>query len=237
MTVKLRAWGWLVVIGVCSLMAAGWWASPRSPAALNRPASLLAQGNSEAALEAYLKLADRWVSDDTRLDALWFAALIAHVDLDRPKVAAETLELCLDLEPTIQRQVMILDRLARVAVDTDANESASWWRKAAQIAPTHPQAGRRWIQSGLASMEAGEPLAAEQALLNASEHHIVAVQSYMLLAQLSLQDNPAAAHAYYDAVLTNGVDGVYESVAIAGRHTAEEMLNKAGAVADLDDQD
>ena len=74
----------LAVVGAAVLF----WTSSISPVALDRTAARAASGDAQGAVEAYLSKRIPTVEISSKGEALWRAAVIAHVSLNRPDEAA-----------------------------------------------------------------------------------------------------------------------------------------------------
>jgi hypothetical protein len=214
----------LVLLG-CSLLA-GWWWSPYSPVAFDRPAAALARGDAEGALAAYRALADAGIAE--RDEALWRAALIAEVELSRPDEAAALLEACQATGG--ERAADAAARLARLA--SDPLVAADQWVLAAALRPSHPESGRWLLNAGEAALGVGDIALAESALLAATERTDAAALAWILLGRAALPVDPVTAHERYDAALAAGAVGVTAELARAGRDAAATLMEDGLTVAD-----
>jgi len=207
---------------------AGWWWSPFSPVAFDRPAASLASGDVEGALAGYRALATAPI--ERRDEALWQAALIAEVELARPDEAAVLLEACLMLGGA--RAADAAARLARL--ESDPIAAAGRWMEAAALSPAHIGSGRWLLNAGEAAMAAGDDELAEEALFAATDRTDSAVLAWILLGRAALESDPATAHGRYDAALTAGATGITAELARSGREAAAMLMEDGRTVAELD---
>lgn len=213
---RVRLTAALALLGVALL--AGWWWSPHSPVAFDRPAAALARGDVEGALAGYRALADAPIPE--RDEALWQAALIAEIELARIDEATALLEECVVIGGP--RAADAAARLARLAAEPLA--AAEHWMTAAELSPGHAQSGRWLLNAGEAAMTVGDLPLAEAALLAAAEREESAVLAWLLLGRAALESDPATAHVRYDAALTAGAEGVTAELARSGREAAATLM-------------
>ena len=206
----------------------GWWWSPLSPVAFDRPAAALASGDAEGALEGYLSLAAAPIAE--RDEALWQAALIAEVELERIDQAAQLLRSCVDLGGP--RAGAASARLARL--ESDPLRAIERWVAAAELDPEHESSGRWLLNAGEAALAADEPQHAEQILLSATEREDSAVLAWILLGRAALESDPATAHGRYDAALSAGAAGITAELALSGREAAATLMEDGRTLAELE---
>ncbi|MFT5679514.1 MAG: tetratricopeptide (TPR) repeat protein [Myxococcota bacterium] len=209
-----------------SALLVGWWWSPYSPVAFDRPAAALAGGDAEGALAGYRALAAAPIPD--RDEAMWQAALIAEVELARIDEAVALLESCMDLGGP--RAAEAAARLARLAPDPLL--AAEHWMVAADLEPDHPESGRWLLNAGEAALTAEDQALAEAALFAATERAESAVLAWLLLGRAALESDPATAHVRYDAALTAGAEGVTADLARSGREAAATLMEDGTTLAD-----
>ncbi len=215
----------LCLLGVTFL--AGWWWSPYSPVAFDRPAAVLASGDAEGALAGYRALAAAPIT--RRDEALWQAALIAEIELSRLDEATALLQECVLLGGP--RAADAVARLAQLSAEPLA--AAEHWMRAAQLKPDHAQSGRWLLNAGEAAMTAGDRPLAEAALFAAAERDDSAVLAWLLLGRAALEADPATAHARYDAALAAGAEGVTAALARSGREAAATLMEDGMILADV----
>ena len=216
------------VVAAAAVLLLGWWWSPLSPVAFDRPAASLASGDAEGALEEYLALAAAPIAE--RDEALWQAALIAEVELQRIEQAAQLLQSCVDIGGP--RAAAASARLAHL--ESDPLLAADRWVAAAELDPAHASAGRWLLNAGEAALAAAELQRAEEALLAATEHEDSAVLAWILLGRAVLESDPATAHGRYDAALAAGADGITAELARSGREAAATLMEDGRTLAELE---
>jgi hypothetical protein len=206
----------------------GWWWSPLSPVAFDRPAAALASGDAEGALEGYISLAAAPIAE--RDEALWQAALIAEVELERIAQAALLLQSCLDIGGP--RAAAAAARLARL--ESDPLRAVDRWITAAELDPDHESSGRWLLNAGEAALAADEPQLAEQTLLAATKRDDSAALAWILLGRAALESDPATAHVRYDAALSAGATGITAELARSGREAAATLMEDGRTLAALE---
>ena len=221
----LRLTAALSLLGVTLLV--GWWWSPYSPVAFDRPAAVLASGDAEGALAGYRALAAAPIT--RRDEALWQAALIAEIELSRLDEATALLQDCVLIGGP--RASDAAARLARLAAEPLA--AAEHWITAAELEPDHAESGRWLLNAGEAAMTAGDLPLAETALFAAAEREESAVLAWLLLGRAALEADPATAHVRYDAALTAGAEGVTATLARSGREAAATLMEDGMILADV----
>lgn len=220
------------LVSVAAVLSAalllGWWWSPLSPVAFDRPAAALASGDAEGALEGYLSLAAAPIAE--RGEALWQAALIAEVELERVAQAALLLQACVDIGGP--RAAAASARLARL--EPDPVRAIDRWIDAAALDPEHDSAGRWLLNAGEAALAAGDRQRAERALLAATEHDDSEILAWILLGRAALESDPATAHGRYDAALAAGAAGITAELARSGREAAATLMEDGRTLALLE---
>ena len=135
-----------------------WW-SPLSPAALDRPDSLAAQGDVAGAIEAYSALAGSvFTNRATREEAAYRAARLAALETAEAAEAAARLESFLADWPGSRHRAEALLTLAALASGplADPARAARAWEQAAWADAEAPEAGSWLVHAGRAWAEAGQ---------------------------------------------------------------------------------
>lgn len=224
--------------GVMAVVGLAWWCGPLSPVVLDRPARLVAAGETEAAVDAYLQLADGWAPEAVQQDALRHAATLTRVELDDAGRARALYLAFLERWPDSDKSPAVhacLAVLYRQDLDQPAAAAAEW-RRAAELAPEHADAGRWLLQAGRAYIDGGERALGDAALEQASTHTSTAAAAWLALGRVSLLDDPARAYEAYDAAERASTTQVETRLARLGRVTALERLERReSALAEVDE--
>jgi tetratricopeptide (TPR) repeat protein len=221
---------------VCAWML--FWTSSISPVALDQTAARAAAGDAEGAVEAYLAQANSIGRDSTKGEALWRAAVITHVSLNRPDEAADHLETLIEHHPDHPR---IVDAHARMGLihrhhHGDPIRAGMRWVAAASNDPGHEDAGRWMLDAGLAFADAGDVENALAALEVAASRPNQAVAAWLAQGRLQLQRDPAQAYTDYDLAFRAGAEGEARRLAHLGMATALEYLDRReAALAELEE--
>lgn len=220
-----------------ALLAGGFWLSPWSPDAVDRPAMLAGWGFPNLAVSAYADLAHGWGPEDARAEALWRGASLAALDLGDPQRAMSMLRELVNRHPAHPRAPEAYARLATL-YDLELRDplrAAEQWSEAAKAAPEDARAGRWWLEAGLAFDRAALPDRAELALRTAAVYPDQAVRAWLALGRMKLVVAPAMAYACYDTALRDGATGEDARLARLGMATALERLDQRDvALAELD---
>lgn len=215
----------------------GFWQSPWSPVALDRPAAQVASGQTDAALAEYESLAQGWGPAPVREEAAWRAAQLRAVDGSAPDAAATGLLLFIQDWPDSDHTADAWARLAGVyAVGlSQPQRAAEAYEYAAWAAPDHADAGRWLLEAGRGFAAAGKSESAERALGLATQHDDRAPSAWLALARMRLATDPNAAYEAYDMALRTAGTGPAANLARLGRATALERLEGGdAALAQLD---
>ena len=228
------------VASACAIvgMWLAFWLSPLSPAALDRTAVQAAAGDAEGAVESYLLQADSLGRDMSKGEALWRAAVISHVSMDRPEQAVHLLEQLIERYPTHPRVVEAHARMGMIHRHHhgDPVRAGIRWVAAASVDPGHPDAGRWMLDAGLAFADAGDVENAMAALDVAASRPDQSIAAWLAQGRLQLRSDPAQAYANYDAAFRAGADGEAKRLAHLGMATALEYLDRReAALAELDE--
>ena len=229
--------------GVGSAMAllGAWlvfWLSPISPAALDRTASRAAAGDASGAVEAYLAQANSFGRSSSKGEALWRAAVIAHVTLNRPQQTVSLLERLIETYPNHPRVVEAHARMGMIHRHHhgDPIRAGMRWVAAASVDPGHEDAGRWMLDAGLAFADAGDVENALAALEVAASRPQQAVAAWLAQGRLQLRSDPAQAYSNYDAAFRAGAQGEAGRLAHLGMATALEYLDRReAALAELEE--
>ena len=216
----------------------GLWLSPLSPAHLDRTASQAASGDVPGAYDAYLDLANGWGPTERRGEALWRAAVMAHVSLNDVDASVHHLETLIEIFPEHARVSDAHARIGMVHRDHhgDPIRAGMRWVAAASVSPGHPNAGRWMLDAGLAFADAGAMDNAHTALAAAAMRPDQAVAARLAEGRLHLSTDPAQAYADYDAAFRAGAKEGARRLARLGMATALEYLDRREqALAELDD--
>jgi len=226
----------LVVVLVAGL-GAGFWQSPWSPLALDRPAAQVASGQHAAALAEYEALATGWGPSPVREEAAWRAAQLRAVAPDAPADAATSLLFFIESWPESEHVPDAWARLAGVyaAALSEPVRAAEAYEYAAWAAPGHADAGRWLLEAGRGFAAAGRTESAERALGLATQHEPRAASAWLALARMRLAADPNASYEAYDMALRVAGTGPAANLARLGRATALERLEGGdAALAQLD---
>jgi tetratricopeptide (TPR) repeat protein len=223
-------------VALVGLSLVGWWASPWSPVALDRPAVHVARGDVDAAIDGYLALARGHGPEDVRGEALWRAAMLTAVDAGRVQ---QGIDLFRELQltwPDTTRAVEADARLASLYQQYlhDDLRASEHWRLAAKANPLHPDAGRWLLDAGLALATVGRDADAIVTLQSASERPKQHVAAALALGRLTLREDPATAFGWYDKALRSAGSEEERGVARLGVAAATEHMNGHAALADID---
>lgn len=224
------------VVAVVASM--GFWMSPLSPASIDRTAAQAARGDVVGAIESYTDQSDSWASRTRRGEALWRAAVLTHVSLDKPEESERMLEQLIERFPDHPR---VVDAHARIALihrhhNGDPVRAGVRWIAAASIAPAHVDAGQWMLNAGIALADAGDSDNALRALNVAKNRAEQAVAANLALGRLHLQRDPAQSYSDYDAAFRAGASGEARRLAHLGMATALEYLDRRdAALAELDE--
>jgi len=214
------------------------WMSPLSPGALDRTAVQAAAGDADGAVEAYLAQADSFGRDASKGEALWRAAVISHVSLNRPDQAAGLLERLIEKYPSHPRVVEAHARMGMIHRHHhgDPVRAGIRWVAAASVDPGHADAGRWMLDAGLAFADAGDVENALTALEVAASRSEQSVASWLAQGRLQLRSDPAQAYSSYDAAFQAGAGGEAKRLAHLGMATALEYLDRReAALAELEE--
>ena len=224
----------LAVVGIVVVF----WTSSISPVALDRTAAKAASGDAHGAVEAYLTQADSYGRISSKGEALWRAAVITHVSLNRPDEAAGHLERLIEAYPEHPRVVEAHARMGMIHRHHhgDPVRAGMRWVAAASIDPGHEMAGRWMLDAGLAFADAGDIENALSALEVAAGRTDQAVAAWLAQGRLQLQRDPAQAYSDYDAAFRSGAEGEARRLAHLGMATALEYLDRReAALAELEE--
>lgn len=215
-----------------------WW-SPLSPAALDRPDSLAAQGDVQGAIAAYTALSDSFFTKrSTREEAAYRAARLAALETADAMDAAARLEGFLADWPGSRYRAEALLTLAALASGplADPARAARAWEQAAWADADAPEAGSWLVHAGRAWAEAGDTAAAVRALQMATAHPAHAAAAWLALGRVQLGVDAALAHESYQAALAAAATPDEAALARLGLATAVERLEGPNAaLAILDD--
>ena len=215
----------------------GFWHSPWSPVALDRPATHVAQGDTQTALNEYDAIARSWGPASVREEAAWRAAQLRAMDDQDPARAATVLLRFIEAWPESAYVAPAWARLAGVyAVGLDQPlRAAEAYEYAAWADPSHEEAGRWLLEAGRGFAAAGRGESAERALGLATQHPERAPSAWLALARLRLATDANAAYEAYDMALRTAGSGPAANLARLGRATALERLEGGdAALAQLD---
>ncbi len=216
----------------------GFWMSPLSPASIDRTAAQAARGDVAGAVASYTDQSNSWASRARRGEALWRAAVLTHVSLDKPEDSERMLEQLIERFPDHPR---VVDAHARIALihrhhNGDPVRAGVRWIAAASIAPAHVDAGQWMLNAGIALADAGDSDNALRALNVAKSRPEQAVAANLALGRLHLQRDPAQSYSDYDAAFRAGASGESRRLAHLGMATALEYLDRRdAALAELDE--
>ena len=228
-------------VGSALALVCAWvvfWTSSVSPVALDRTAARAAAGDAEGAVAAYIEQAESYGRVSSKGEALWRAAVITHVSLNRPNESAGYLEALIESYPDHPR---VVDAHARMGLihrhhHGDPIRAGMRWVAAASIDPGHEMAGRWMLDAGLAFADAGDIENALSALDIAASRPDQAVAAWLAQGRLQLQRNPAQSYASYDAAFRAGAEGEARRLAHLGMATALEYLDRReAALAELEE--
>ena len=164
--------GAAVVVPLILAAVGLWWSSPLSPAALDRPAALVAQGDIAGATAAYDALSHSRAAEEVRHEAAWRAAQLAALDSASPDAAIGRLHDYLGQwgeTAHAPEAWALIAGLYATELGSPA-EAASAWEQAARMAPHHDDAGRWTLEAGKAWARIGQSVAAERALALATNY-------------------------------------------------------------------
>lgn len=229
-----------VVVSLGGLLVAAAWLTPWSPGAMDHAADLAAHGDTQAAIDVYLDIADGRGFDSTRKQARWSAAWLASVDSAQPQQAVELLRDFTQRYPQDPLTARAWDRLGAVysLYQRDSLRAAEAWQAAALVAPEHDDAGRWLLDAGLAYADADLADRAHDLLSQAATHPTQAVAAHLALGRLSLSTDPATAYGHYSSALGQADDPRDVSLARLGIATALESLDRVDqALAELEQGD
>ena len=223
------------VVGVVTALGLGFWLSPWSPTALDRPADLLAQGDVAGAVDAYVALSDSWASDDTRAEALWRASQLAQTQLDGSARAMVLLGDFADRFPLHPRagQARAMQATVFLSRADDRLAAAAAFELAAAASPGDDQAGFWLLRAGRLRADLGDIDGARALLGQAATHPSSAPTAWVSLGRIAMGEDAAAALEAYNAALDAGAEGVEADLARAGRLAALSELGQG--LADLED--
>lgn len=219
--VVLVLWGALALVG--------WWWSPWSPDAIDRPSTLIAWGFPHLALRAYEDLGRGFAPADTRAEALWRGAHLAAGDLEDPQKAIELLRELVVRYPQSARLAVAHEQLATLydLRKRDSLRAAESWQSAAEAAPDAPEAPARWLAAGQSFARAHEPARAEFALRRAAMGPTAAPEAWLTLGQVLLPSAPISAYDAFESALKSGAEGTTASMSRLGLVTALERQDNA----------
>jgi len=216
----------------------GLWASPLSPISLDNSALQATGGSTVEGLEAYLEQSEGWGTEQQRGEAMWRAAVLAHVELQDSQQATRIIENLITTFPDHPRVADAHARMARIhLVDhKDPVQAGARWVAAAAVAPGHADAGRWMLDAGLAFAEAGDTGRAIAALAQAATRPDQTVAARLAQGRMRLGADPAQAYVDYDAAFRGGATGEARRLARLGMATALEHLDRREqALAELDE--
>lgn len=216
----------------------GFWASPWSPGALDRPALMVASGDASGAAASFERLARGWGPESTREEAFWRLTLLTTVELDQPQRGAELLREYMEIWPASVHEAEALARLGVLYSQRmdDPVRAAESWQAAAAAAPDSPEAGRWLLQAGRALARAEQPDLAEPVLLAATAYPGAAPAAWLALGHIHLTEDPATAYEQFDAALRAAGNGPEGRLARLGLATALERLERRdAALAEVDE--
>jgi tetratricopeptide (TPR) repeat protein len=228
----LRGGAGFVLVGA---LLVGWWASPWSPVALDRPAMHLAQGDLDGAIGGYVDLARGHGPASVRAEALWRAAMLTAVDAGRVQDGILLFRELQERWPASERAIEADARLAALyqQVLGDELRAAEHWRRAAAAAPSHRDSGRWLLDAGLALASAGRESDALAPLQEAASRSAQDVAASLALGRLYLALDPGLAWTWYDRALRGAASAEEREVARMGLGAATERMDLRGATADL----
>lgn len=227
----------VVAVVLLAGLGVGFWQSPWSPVALDRPAAKVASGQTRAAMAEYQSLATGWGPAPVREEAAWRAAQLRAVDGADPSGAATSLLLFIEAWPESEHVADAWARLAGVYATglSEPLRAAEAYEYAAWAAPEHDDAGRWLLEAGRGFAALGRAESAERALGLATQHDDRAASAWLALARMRLPTDANAAYEAYDMALRNAGGGPAANLARLGRATALERLEGGdAALAQLD---
>lgn len=232
-----RFWGGVGGLLVIASAAIGFWYSPFSPAALDRPADLAASGQIEAAIAAYQDLAEGPAPDRVREAADWRAAHLAAVDTSGGPRAEGLLLHFVSAWPQSEHIAEAHARLA-VLLESDRgrlDEAIVHLDAAREAEPDHADMGRWLLRSARLHLELDEPHAAAAAFAAATALPPQAASAWLGLGRLRIGDDPAAAYDAYQNALDVAQNAAEARLARLGMATALEGLEgREAALAEVD---
>lgn len=222
-----------VVVGVLAL---GAWLGPWSPRGLEQADAMLAAGESEAAMAAYLDLAAEGWRERDRADALWKAAQLARAEGELSEASVLLTRFSEDFVEDPRAAEALADKAELYLAVMDRPESAARaWSAAARQGTDPEQAGQWWLRAGRAWLEAGSEAKARVAFRAATSTEGTRTEAWLALGNLALGSDPAEAYDAYDRALRAAADGELGSLARLGMATAIERLDGAeAALAEVD---
>ena len=219
-----------------------WW-SPASPMSRDEPALRLSNGDIEGASQAYLEQARGWGADQEREEALWRAARIEAVELGDPDRAiallesfqeawpesiwrAEAYALLAGLQEPHRTEERSLNLHDRVLYDEKLYEAAQTWELAANVNPTHVDAGAWLTRAAGIWMELGEDTRADSTWRRIGQYEDRAVEALMAIAGSRLAESPEEAYRNFRQLLSRDLDLADASLARLGLATALERMER-----------
>lgn len=222
-----------VFVGVCAL---GAWLGPWSPRGLEQADGLLATGEPEAAMAAYLDLAsDAW-RESERAEALWKAAQLARAEGELTEASILLTRFSRDFAGDPRAAEALADKAELYLAVMDRPEAAARaWSDAARQGQDAAQAGEWWLRAGRAWLEAGNEAKARVAFRAATSTVGTRTEAWLALGNLALAADPAEAYDAYDRALRAAADSELGYLARLGMATAMERLDGAeAALAEVD---
>lgn len=226
-----------LAFGLVTVLSVGFWQSPWSPVALDRPATHLATGDAHTALSEYDALASGWGPASVREEAAWRAAQLRAMHESDATLAATGLLRFIDSWPESEHVAAAWARLAGIYTVGLSRplQAAKAYEYAAWADPAHAEAGRWLLEAGRGFAAAGRTASAERALGLATQHPERAPSAWLALARLRLATDANAAYEAYDMALRTAGSGAAANLARLGRATALERLEGGdAALAQLD---
>ncbi len=205
---------------------------------LDSAALQAANGSTVQAIDAYLEHAEGWGTRKQKGEALWRAAVLAHVEHSDPELATSIIE---DMIARYPEHSRVAEGHARVAWihsvhHRDPVRAGTRWVAAAAVAPSHADAGRWMLDAGLSFARAGDSARAMVALATAASRPDQAVAARLAQGRMRLGADPAQAYVDYDAAFRAGATGEDRRLARLGMATALEHLDRREqALAELDE--
>jgi len=230
------------VVPLLVAAAVAFWHSPLSPAALDRPAALVAEGDVAGAAAAYDALAHSRASVETRREAAWRAAqlaALAALDGGDPQQAVTRLQAFLDTGDDAAHSADAWALMAGLYATelSSPSQAAAAWERAASLDSRHPDAGRWLLEAGKTWARTSQADASERALALATAYPSQSGSAWLALARLRLSTDPAAAYDAYDSAFRAVQDdSAGAALARLGMATALERLEgREAALAQLDE--